>query len=202
MGARFGGGFELGDRIWRRFLHGLGALAVVYLVLPPNFFVVVPTEVVLLLALELILVLELLRHLRGWELPTIRAYERGRIASFVWYAIALTVALVVFPPPVAAAVIVGTALVDPLLGELRLRAARPAFSILPGISTYAVLAAAMFAAFGIGWGAPLAALALITAVVAVAVEWPTWGTVDDDLAMTLVPGAAVTALLLAFPGLR
>jgi hypothetical protein len=201
LGARFGGGYELGDRLYRRLLHCLGALAVLYLILPSGTFVVVPTEVVLLSALEMILVLELLRHLRGWEMPTIRPYETDRIASYVWYAIALTAALLLFPRAVAAAVIVGTALVDPFLGELRLRAATPARSLGPGVAIYAVVAGAAFAIFG-GWrGIALVGLAGLAAVVAVSVEWPTWGTVDDDLAMTLVPGAVLTILLLAWPSL-
>ena len=201
LGVQFGGGYDLGDRIWRRFLHGLGALAVLYLILPSNAFVIVPTEVVLLAALELILVLEFLRHVRAWELPTIRPYERDRIASYVWYAIALTVALLAFPRPVAAAVIVGTALVDPLLGELRSRFARPVASLLPGVATYSVLAGVSFAVFG-GWPtAPLLGLAVLGGLVAVGVEWPTWGTFDDDLAMTLIPGAVLSAILLTWPGL-
>jgi hypothetical protein len=201
LGARFGGGYELGDRLYRRLLHCLGALAILYLILPSGVFVVVPTEVVLLAALEMILVLELLRHVRGLEMPTIRSYEKDRIASYVWYAIALTAALLIFPRPVAAAVIVGTALVDPLLGELRRRSSRPVGSIVPGIAIYAVVAAVAFAVFG-GWrGVTAVALALATAAVAVLVEWPTWGTVDDDLAMTLVPGAVLTAVLLVWPGI-
>lgn len=200
LGARFGGGYELGDRLYRRLLHCLGAVAVLYLILPSGFFVVVPTEVVLLAALEMILVLEFLRHVRGWEMPTIRPYEKDRIASYAWYGIALTAALLLFPRPVAAAVIVGTALVDPLLGELRLRAATPAGSLAPGIGIYAVVAAAAFMIFG-GWrGLPVVGFAILAAVLAVLVEWPTWGTVDDDLAMTLVPGAVLTAILLVRPG--
>ena len=41
-------GTQLGDRLYRRLLHCLGALAVLYLILPSGTFVVVPTEVVLL----------------------------------------------------------------------------------------------------------------------------------------------------------
>jgi hypothetical protein len=201
LGARFGGGYELGDRLYRRLLHCLGALAVLYLILPSGVFVVVPTEVVLLAALEMILVLEFLRHVRGLEMPTIRPYEKDRIASYVWYAIALTGALLLFPRPVAAAVIVGTALVDPLLGELRLRATTPVGSLGPGVAIYAVVAGVAFAVFG-GWrGMPLVGFAVLAAIIAVAVEWPTWGTVDDDLAMTLVPGAVLAAILLVWPGI-
>jgi hypothetical protein len=195
-----GGGYELGDRIWRRCLHGLGALAILYLVVPAGFFHFVSNEVVLLVALELILVVEYLRHVQHWELPTIRPYEQDRIASYVYYAVALTAALLLFPRPIAAAVIVGTAFVDPLLGELRLRSASRVRSLVPGGMAYAILAAVAFAAFG-GWrGVPLLVLAGLAAAVAVAVESPTWGTVDDDLAMTLVPGAVLTLVLLAYPG--
>jgi hypothetical protein len=201
LGARFGGDLVVGDRIHRRLLHGLGAFALLYLIVPPRLLVVVPNDVILLVALELIFIVEYLRHVRHWELPTIRPYEEGRIASYVFYATALTAALLFFPGPVAAAVVLGTALVDPLLGELRLRSTHPASSIVPGISVYTVLAAVAFAIFG-GWrGLALGILALVAAVVAVSVEWPAWGTVDDDLAMTLVPGAILTAILLAWPGL-
>jgi hypothetical protein len=159
LGARFGGDYELGDRLYRRLLHCLGALAVLYLILPSGIFVVVPTEVVLLAALEMILVLEFLRHVRGLEMPTIRPYETDRIASYVWYAIALVAALLLFPRPVAAAVIIGTALVDPLLGELRLHARTPAGSLGPGVTIYAVVAAVAFVVFG-GWhGLPVPAFA-------------------------------------------
>jgi hypothetical protein len=201
LGARFGGDLVVGDRIHRRLLHGLGAFALLYLIVPPRLLVVVPNDVILLVALELIFIVEYLRHVRHWELPTIRPYEEGRIASYVFYATALTAALLFFPGPVAAAVVLGTALVDPLLGELRLRSTHPASSIIPGIAVYTVLAAGAFAIFG-GWrGLALGSLALVAAVVAVSVEWPAWGTVDDDLAMTLVPGAILTAILLAWPGL-
>ena len=201
LGARAGGDFEKGDRLHRRLLHGLGAFAILYLLVPPRLLVVVPNDVILLAALELILVVEYLRHVRHWELPTIRPYEVGRIASYVFYAVALTGALLLFPRPIAAAVILGTALVDPLLGELRLRSSRPAGSILPGLVGYTFLAGLAFALLG-GWrGAALVGFALLAAAIAVAAEWPNWGSVDDDLAMTLVPGAVLTAILLAWPGL-
>jgi dolichol kinase len=200
LGARFGGGYELGDRIWRRFLHGLGAFAVLYLLVPPRILVVVSNEVVLLVALELILVVEYLRHVKHWELPTIRPYEEGRIASYVYYAVALSAALLLFPRPVAGAVILGTALVDPLLGELRLRSTWPLGSVVPGLIVYSILAAAAFLLLG-GWrGAVVLVLAVLAALLAVAAERPRWGSVDDDLAMTLVPGVVLTAILLVWPG--
>ena len=63
------------------------------------------------------------------------------------------------------------------------------------------MAGVAFVVFGPWSGPVVVGLALLTAVIAVAVEWPTWGTVDDDLAMTIVPGAVLSAILLAWPGL-
>jgi hypothetical protein len=201
LGVQLGGDYELGDRAYRRVLHMLGGLAVVYLVLPSDVFVVVSKEDVLLAALAIVLALEALRHLAHWELPTIRPYESHRIASFAFYAIALVAALLLFPRPIAAAVILGTAFIDPLLGELRLRSDRFASTAVPGGVAYAAIAFVAMGAFGGGWTVPVAGLALLAAVLAVAAEWPTWGPLDDDLAMTLVPGAVLTVAVLAWPAL-
>jgi hypothetical protein len=201
IGVQLGGDSELGDRAYRRILHGLGALAVVYLLLPPEVFVVVSTEEVLLAALALVLVLEILRHLAHWELPTIRPYESHRVASFAFYAIALVAALLLFPRPIAAAVILGTALIDPLLGELRVRSSAFVATALPGFAAYAVVAGVALVAFGAPVTWAIAGLALLAAAIAVAAEWPTWGPLDDDLAMTLAPGAVLTVVVWAWPAL-
>jgi dolichol kinase len=201
LGVQLGGDYELGDRAYRRVLHMLGGLAVVYLVLPSDVFVVVSTEVVLLAALAIVLALEGLRHRAHWELPTIRPYESHRIASFAFYAVALVAALLLFPRPIAAAVILGTAFIDPLLGELRLRSERFASTAVLGGLAYAAIAFVAMGAFGGGWTVSVVGLALLAAVLAVTAEWPTWGPLDDDLAMTLVPGAVLTVLVALGPGL-
>lgn len=187
LGARFGGDFELGDRVWRRCLHGAGASVLLYYVLPDRAFIVLPKLDVLLLALAAVLVLETLRHLTGAELPTIRPYEQRRVASFVFYAVALVVAVLLFPEPIAVVVVLGTSLVDPLIGELRIRRARaPAYPLVPWV-VYVVLGTTGL------WIVTRVALAPILATVAaagaigVAVEAPRTRWVDDDLAMTLIP---------------
>ncbi|MGI0131676.1 MAG: hypothetical protein ACREDK_01055 [Thermoplasmata archaeon] len=200
LGERLGGDVELGDRVWRRVLHVIGAAVLVYFLLPPHAFIVAPNEVVLLLALALVLVLEALRHLAGWELPTIRPHERERIASFAWYAMALTAAVLVFPEPVAMVVVLGTAIVDPIAGEVRLLHRRALYPALPLIA-YAAIAAVSLAGF-FGWtlaGALVAAT--LAATVGVASEFPKHPLVDDDLAMTLVPGIALALTLALWPTL-
>ncbi|HKS59298.1 MAG TPA: hypothetical protein VJS68_00800 [Thermoplasmata archaeon] len=201
LGQALGGDFALGDRAWRRILHGLGAGVLLYYVLPPQFFILLPTEAVLLLAFAAVIVLETLRHVAGLELPTIRPYEQRRLSSFFFYATALVVAVLVFPPAVATVVVLGTALVDPLIGELR---SSPRFR-----RTYPVLPLVAYAGLGsLGLVTsfhtpPVAALALsgVGAFIAVAVERPKAAWVDDDIAMTLVPGVVLTLLILAYPAL-
>jgi dolichol kinase len=188
LGAALGGDEELGDRAWRRIMHLLGALVLVYYAIPDDFFVIAPKADVLLAALAVMLVLEALRHTAGLELPTIRPYETHRIASFVFFSLALVLAVLLFPLPIAAAVVLGTAIVDPVAGELRRQSTSPVLTVGLPLGAYGLLAFVGLAAIG-GWPAGLSALlAAAAAPLAVAAERPKWPWVDDDLVMTFVPG--------------
>ena len=201
LGARFGGDLALGDRIWRRMLHLSGVLALAYYAVPSGAFGPVPKSGVLLALLAAVLAVEGARLGGLVDLPAIRPYERRRLASYAYYAIAITVALLAFPEPIAAAVIVGSAVVDPLIGELRpARGASASYPAVPLVA-YGLLAFALVRGLG-GWpieGAAVAAALL--AALAVAAEAPRLPYLDDDLTMTLVPGAVLSALLLAWPAL-
>jgi len=191
LGARLGGDFALGDRVWRRILHGLGAAVLIYYPLPNDFFVVLPKAYVLLIALIAVLGLEALRHSVRLELPTIRPYEAGRVGSFAWFALAIVAAILLFPPAIAAAVVLGCALVDPLAGELRRRPVPSAVAWGLPFGAYAALAFVGLVGVG-GWPPlPSAGLALAAAAIGVAVEGPRFRGVDDDLAMTLAPALAL-----------
>jgi dolichol kinase len=203
LGARFGGDEALGDRLWRRFLHLFGAAVLLYYPLPNGFFVVVPKVDVLLAALAAVLVVELLRHTVGLSLPTIRPYEAHRVGSYAVYAIALVGAVLFFPVPIAAAVVLGTAIVDPLAGEVRaLGRSRGLYPGLPLVA-YGLLAFVGLRLVG-GWPLALSAgLAILAAPVAIAVEYPKIPWSDDDLAMTFAPALvlyAVGVVLLGLPG--
>ncbi len=191
LGRRLGGDEELGDRAWRRVMHGAGALVLVYYLVPTDFFVVAPKPYVLLAVLSVALLLEVLRHAVGLQLPTIRPYEAHRVASFAFYSVALAGAVLLFPLPIAAAVILGVAFVDPLVGELRWhRASEPLLWAAP-IGTYVALAVVGTVLLG-GWPLlPGAGLSVLAAVLAVACERPKVPWLDDDLAMVFVPALAL-----------
>jgi hypothetical protein len=191
LGARFGHDEAWGDRLWRRLLHGLGAFVLVYFPLPNRFFVVAPKETVLLAALAAVLAVEVARHVIGLELPTIRPYESRRVGSYAFYSIALAGAILLFPEAIAVAVVLGTAFVDPLAGELRADPGRArAYPVVPFL-VYAGLAALGLLLVGRWPVVEGSALALLAAAVALAAEWPTLAWLDDDLAMTFAPALAL-----------
>lgn len=201
LGARAGGDDNLGDRLLRRGFHLGAAIALAYYVLPPREFVVVTTEQLLLVGLAVVLGLEGLRLAGVIEIPTIRHYETDRPASYAFYAVAIVAAILVFPEPIAVVAVLGTAAVDPLIGELRL-ATRRAAAWYPGgpIALYGALALVGLLLVGRWAVAPSLVGAAVAAVIAVAVERPKIGGVDDDLAMTLAPAVALVAVALALPG--
>lgn len=201
LGARAGGDDALGDRLLRRGFHLGAAVALAYYILPPGIFVLVTTEQLLLLGLAVVLGLEALRLAGVLEIPTLRQYEAGRPASYAFYAVAIVVAILVFPEAIAVVVVLGTAAIDPLIGELRLvpRLARRWYPAGPLVA-YGALAAVGLDLVGRWAAAPTVAGAAVAAVVAVAAERPKIGGVDDDLAMTLAPAAALVAVALLVPG--
>ena len=195
LGARFGGDLELGNRLWRRILHGLGGAVLLYYLLPPNVLAGLPNAIIPLLALAAVLVLEGLRLSGHLEIPVIRPYESHRLASYAYFGLAMVIAVLAFPEPIAAAVILGTAIVDPLAGELRTSVRRRAlYPYLPFV-VYLALAWVALAGIGSYRALPAVFLSAVAAVLALAAEWPKWGAVDDDLAMTLLPGVVLAALV-------
>ena len=201
LGVRLGGDAAHGDRVWRRILHASGAFVLIYYPFPSPFLGFVPKLGILLAALATLFVLEFLRHAAALEIPALREYERGRPASFVFYGIALVVAVVFLPVPIGAACVLGTSLVDPLIGELR---GSPRWARAYPLGAYAAwvgLGVLGMAGFG-RW--PLLAslgLAAVGGAAAIAVERPKLAWMDDDLAMTFVPAAILGVVGVALLGL-
>ncbi len=203
LGARLGGDFELGDRVWRRTLHVVGAVALVYYVLPTNFFLLAPKEYVLLGALLAVLIVEGLRHTVGLELPTIRPYEEGRVGSFAIFGTAIVIAILVFPLAIACAVVLGTAIADPLAGELRHNPRYRDADVAAPFAAYWGLAFVGLAVLGRWPAVPSVGLALVAGAIGIAVERPKVWWYDDDIAMTLVPAVAlylIAVVALGYPG--
>jgi dolichol kinase len=201
LGRRFGGDAVVGDRVWRRALHVFGLAVLFYYLLPWELVGPVTKEEVLLAALAAVLSLELARHVAGIEMPTIREHEERRVASFAWFAVALVAAVLLFPEAVAVAVVLGAALVDPLIGEMRRReSARAWYPALP-LLVYGGFAVSALLLVGRWHLVPALGTSVALAVVAVGVEHPRHAWPDDDLTMTVVPGALLTLVLWLAPAL-
>jgi dolichol kinase len=168
-------------------MHALGAAVIVYYVIPTDFFIIAPKADILLTLLAIIFLLEALRHTVGLELPTVRPYEAHRIGSYVFYSLALVIAVLVFPEPIGAAVALGTAIVDPIVGELRQRHQPTSVTVGVPLVAYWLLAITGLAGVGHWPWAISAALAAVAAPIGVASERPKWPWLDDDLVMTVVP---------------
>lgn len=196
LGEQLGGDERLGDRVWRRCLHLGGLLVLLLYVLPRGFFVVLPTDVALVIALGGVLALEALRQGFGLELPTIRPHEQRRIASFAYFAVGLSVAVLVFPRTAAVAAVVGASLIDPAVGELRELGWTPRRAALAGWAGY-VAFAAPWLDLSTPWGPLVAtAAALASGGILIAVEGPLSRLrVDDDLAMPVLTGLALAVPL-------
>jgi hypothetical protein len=204
LGARLGGDFELGDRAWRRILHAIGAVVLIYYPLPNDFFVIAPKAYVLVAALAAVYLLEALRHLIGLQLPTIRPYEEGnRIGSFAIFGTAIVISILVFPVPIACAVVLATALVDPLAGEMRRHPRFRGWDLGVPFVAYWGLALVGLSLMGRWPLAPSLGLAAIAGAIAVAVERPKVRWYDDDFAMMLLPALelyVLGVLVLGLPG--
>jgi hypothetical protein len=202
LGEKVAGDAAMGDLVWRRIVHMSGALVLLYFVFPGDFWVTPwpqTTTVILLLLLEAGLFIELFRHLGYVDVPVIRPYERDRIAGYCWYAMGLTFAVLLFPEPVAVAVVLGAAFVDPLIGEFRRRGVPRAYSGL-AFGAYALMAGGSLYALG-GWAAlPAVVGALVAAAVALAVERLRAPFVDDDFTMPVVPGLVLLLVAMLWPG--
>lgn len=112
-----------------------------------------------------------------------RSYEATHISAFAWTILSLGLVLVFSPSVMYSVPIVATcALVDPLLGEMRLSHFNKPLTLILGI----VLALLIWIMSARHYHFPLF-FAYILAPLSVLVEWPKISWIDDNALMMLVP---------------
>ncbi len=179
----------------RRAIHMMTGLAPLYYVVPEEIpYIGIPRWSGLIIFLGAIVAIEVLRLRLGVTFLGLRQHEAKAIASCVWTAAGITVALWVFPHDIASASIVGMALVDPLAGEIRKMRGDGQASVLVPILAYSLVSAVVLSAFGYRDWRLVAVLSLVGAVSAVAAERWKVPRVDDDFLMIVVPGLLMWAL--------
>ena len=141
-----------------------------------------------------VLLLEVHRLRAGRLLPGQREYERRRISGFAWGTLAIALALFAAPEGTEAGaystpLILGLALVDPVMGECRRLTSSERGAAAAGLA----VSAAIWMTCHFRLGTPLPAC-LILAPLAVAGElFPVRG-VDDNATIILYPLAGLTCL--------
>jgi dolichol kinase len=181
----------------RRFVHALVALAPIYYLLPVDLpYVNVRRWVLLIVFIAAMFVFESVRVWKKFTFLGLRPHEKDRLASHAWAAAGLVIVLWLFPHDIASAAIVGWALVDPLLGELRGRKMDLRLVVILSAATYFALACVMFLLWSERSFAALAALSFVGMVIAIPAEWVEVRFLDDDFLMSVLPAVAMLALSL------
>jgi dolichol kinase len=174
--------------LFRRCLHLLIALAPIYFMIPVDLPVWGLERWVLLIGFFAIVSgFEAIRLAKGWTFIGLRPHEAHHIASFVWAAAGITLALWLFREDIASAALIGMAFVDPLAGELRRVRPKSTMTLsIPMIAYFAISATALYA-FGHLSATSIAIVSIIGAVTAVLVEREKVPYIDDDFLMIIAP---------------
>lgn len=181
-------------RLFRRGFHSLTSLFVVYWWFPERVVEVeLGREQIALIGLGLLACFEAYRIHKGWLFFGLREYEKKRPAGYFWGATGYVLALLLFEQRFAMITILGTTLVDPILGEMR---ASQWKQMGPPVGFIAWSVVAYACAVLVPLPTPLL-LIPVGALIAVFVEAPKVPYVDDNFVMNIVPLLSLTALAAA-----
>ncbi len=181
----------------RRAFHLASPAWLVWYWMPPDSWVGVRKELVLLLFLCGALLIEATRLITGRHILGLRAHERERVSAYAQGGLGLAIGLLFFPGEYVIPAFCGMAWIDPLCAYTRRTRGYPWFPLVAYtvLATFLFLVVVPLAAFGttpVPW-TRVAFLAPSAAVAAIAVERPNLKHVDDDFIMHIVPLLVLTA---------
>lgn len=174
----------LDPRWFRRANHTGGAGLILYYLIPEKLFFGISRIILPILLICIPVATELNRLLRKRDFIGLQKREKGKLASYFWFALGSAILLIFFPQEIAAPCIVTAALVDPLIGELR--KFRKVITIAIGI----IASFLIFSVFDYS-----ISLAVVGAVIGVVVEYPNFKNFDDDLLMQLIPAIIILIII-------
>ena len=179
----------------RRAVHISAPVFLVYYLLP-EALLGVPKDAVLFSAAAAVFAFEAWRLWAKPEILGMRDYEKHRMSAAAWFTLAAVLTLPFFPLGWTMPVFLGVGLVDPLIGELRLRSSRLNPS-LPTLVYFLLAAGSMSWYFGVH--AHVIAAAVAATALAIWVEGLKLKSIDDDFSMIVLPlaGIALTFWILA-----
>ena len=184
------------DAHWyRRVFHAFGASFLFYYILPNEEWInvlkfwVPPIIVIIAISLE---ILRLKGIISSEQFFGLRMYEKNRVGSYLFFAIAVLILLRFFPQQIAIPCILCACLADPIMGELRHRYGKKEVYI------FGFLLCLLF--FMVSWYKAdvrlMVLVSLIGAFGAVIGETKKFWWIDDDFMIQMVP--AVILLIVWF----
>lgn len=182
----------------RRAFHLTSPVWLIWYWMPPDAWVGVRKEAVLVSFLCLALLIEAARLISGRQLLGMREYESGRISAFAWGSLGLALGLFFFPGEIVIVTFWGMAWIDPLCLYARRKGGYPyvplvAYLTLAVVLSLAVVPTAAYQTTALpAWRVFL--YAPLAAILAVAVEKPNLRHVDDDFLMNVVPLLGLAAV--------
>jgi len=182
----------------RRAFHLTSPVWLVWYWMPPDSWIGVRKEGVLLFFLCGALLIDAGRLILRKRIPGLRDYESDRLSAYAWGALGLTLGLLFFPGELVIPTFWGMAWIDPLCGYLRKRGRPIAHSVTAYILLWLAVSVllvplAPYETTPIT-GPEVILFAPIAAALAVAAEKPDLKHVDDDFLMFVVPLLALAGL--------
>ncbi len=186
----------LSSHLFRRVLHTTAAIYLVYYLLPdelwPGFY---KWQGVVLLVL-LTLIIEIIRLKKGKVIFGLRKYEKNRISAFAWFALGIGIAVLFFKMEFVVPVVIGMALIDPLIGEIR-RLKAELYPYFPTIcySLIMLICLLLLTSHNL---LLIIIFTMVGTLTAIASESLDIRGIDDDFLMIILPLLVMTALYYAF----
>lgn len=171
--------------------------SLVYYLMPVDLPVLGLRRWVLLIGfIAVILGFEVYRLRKNMVFLGLRPHEKNQIASFAYAATGLVMVMWLFPHEIAAVSVIGLALIDPLLGELRRLRIPTVVKVLLPMGGYWLIALSVLHFAGgreIWEELTMGAAAMLVAIPS---EWFKIEYVDDDFLMLLTPAIVMAWLSL------
>lgn len=182
-------GFHLSSPVW-----------LIWYWMPPDAWVGIRKEAVLVSLLCVALVVEAGRLISGRRLPGFRGDEADRISSYAWGSLGLALGLLFFPGEIVIVTFWGMAWIDPLCAYTRRTGGYPwvpfvAYILLAMGLSFIVVPTALYQTEPLD-GGRIVLVAVLAAVLALWAERPNLRHIDDDFLMNVIPMVILTVLAL------
>lgn len=179
-------------RLFRRLFHLTGAFYLVYYILPeeliPGFFKWYGVVILVCTAL----IIEVVRLKSKKIVYGMRKYEKKQISAYAWFAMGMGIALLFFPMQFVVPVVIGMAVIDPLIGEIRFRK-KELYPIAPSILYGIIMFVCLFLLSDMQiW--ILVPFTIVGTICAIYAESWNIKAIDDDFLMIVVPLMVLFAL--------